>query len=156
MTFEEFFVKKKIDLSLLQQRDETLYAEFQSHYAQMGEKSFDHSKKFWFNRLRKDFLLVDTVPKEVKPTIVVQEQPVAAVKGADAEVSVPTKAVGFKPRFKAATTKTVESAPVEEPSKEENSAVEAKPTTSAPAGFKPRFKAGVTKAAETDTSNSSV
>lgn len=57
LTFEAFFEKKKIDLVALSNVNPALYAEFKLHYEQMGEKSFDHTKKFWFNRLRKDFQL---------------------------------------------------------------------------------------------------
>ena len=52
MTFEEFFAKKKIDLEALKQADPGLYDECRSHYEQMGEKSFDHTKKYRFNKLR--------------------------------------------------------------------------------------------------------
>ena len=58
-TFADFFAKKKIDLSALQKAEPQLYDEFASHYALMGEKSFDHSKKFWFNKLRKSYHLVE-------------------------------------------------------------------------------------------------
>ena len=57
LSFTEFFTKKKIDLKALQIGRPDLYQEFDRDYALMGEKSFDHSKKFWFNRLRKDYLL---------------------------------------------------------------------------------------------------
>jgi len=76
VTFEEFFEKKKIDLSLLQQDNEALYAEFENHFAQMGAKSFDHSKKFWFNKLRKDYHLVDKpVVQVVEKVAVVSDLP---------------------------------------------------------------------------------
>ncbi len=55
MTFEEFFVKKKIDLSSFKLAEPTLFEEFKLHYESMGAKSFDHSKKYWFNKLRKRF-----------------------------------------------------------------------------------------------------
>lgn len=53
MTFEEFFIKKKIDLDQLEIAEPALFEEFRFDFSQMGEKSFDHTKKFWFNRLRK-------------------------------------------------------------------------------------------------------
>ena len=52
MSFEEFFAKKKIDLHKLKTADASLFAELESHYEQMGEKSFDHTKKYWFNKWR--------------------------------------------------------------------------------------------------------
>lgn len=57
MTFEEFFIKKKIDLQKLQAEDNNLYKKLQDEYAQMGSKSFDHFYKFWFNKWRRSFLL---------------------------------------------------------------------------------------------------
>ena len=67
LTFEEFFVKKKIDLVLFQLADPALYSEFKNDYNQMGEKSFDHSKKFWFNKLRRTYRLKEEPkpPKEI-------------------------------------------------------------------------------------------
>ena len=52
MTFEEFFLKKKIDREALKLADPALHEEFRTHYAEMGSKSFDHTKKFLFNKLR--------------------------------------------------------------------------------------------------------
>lgn len=52
MTFEEFFAKKRIDLVQFEKAEPVLYHEFKNHFAAMGEKSFDHTKKFWFNKLR--------------------------------------------------------------------------------------------------------
>ncbi len=52
MTFEEFFLKKKVDMEVLKLSNPDLYEEFRTHYAEMGGKSFDHSKKFLFNKLR--------------------------------------------------------------------------------------------------------
>ena len=47
MTFEEFFsARKKIDLVALQKAEPSLFAEFETHFVQMGEKSFDHTKKY--------------------------------------------------------------------------------------------------------------
>jgi len=91
MTFEEFFIKKNIDLPALKAANPSLFEEFHLHFTIMGEKSFDHSKKFWFNRLRKDFKLPDLVhtPSDSIP------------------VAKPTD---FKARFKAAGTKAVEQA----------------------------------------------
>ena len=52
MTFEEFFKKKRIDLPALEKAEPALLSEFKTHFEQMGEKSFDHTKKYWFNKLR--------------------------------------------------------------------------------------------------------
>ncbi len=51
MTFEEFFKKKRIDLAALEQGEAALFSEFKTHFEQMGEKSYDHTKKYWFNKL---------------------------------------------------------------------------------------------------------
>lgn len=59
ITFEEFFKKKKIDLSQLRVAEPVLFAEFEQHYNQMGEKSFDHTKKYWFNPLRRKYHTID-------------------------------------------------------------------------------------------------
>ncbi|UZJ65360.1 hypothetical protein OKW96_03950 [Sphingobacterium sp. KU25419] len=145
MTFEEFFAKKKIDLTALQKADNSLYEEFKKHYVAMGAKSFDHTKKFWFNKLRKSYHLAETPidKKEVQQAIVKEQQSVKA--------EVTTTATGFKPRFKAPTiTKDI----IPEETETSNNRVE-KTSESAsdndvaakPAGFKPRFKAGVTKPA---------
>jgi len=161
-SFEEFFAKKRIDLPQLEADNRVLYAAFRDHYAQMGEKSFDHSKKFWFNRLRKTYLLKEIEPEKPVPE---QEEPPSAMDGdpqkTPAPISAPAaKPAGFKPRFKAtAVAKPIETKP------EETKAVEAKaeesaggsavpegkkteekqPAAAKPAGFKPRFRPGITK-----------
>lgn len=149
MTFEEFFIKKKIDLVQLRRAMPDLYAEFHEHYLKMGAKSFDHTKKYWFNRLRKDYLLPD---REELP---VDTKPVDQAPSAKAEKAVPktaaAKPVGFKPRFKAGGTTPV--AKTAEPKQEtaETPPTEDTPTPPAssqptkPIGFKPRFKPGITK-----------
>src|SRR3546814_16238396 len=53
MTVEEFFQKKKIDLTTLGAERPALLDEFKKHFEAMGEKSFDHNKKYWFNKLRR-------------------------------------------------------------------------------------------------------
>lgn len=65
MTFEEFFNKKRIDLGLMKDADPVLYSEFKNHFELMGEKSFDHTKKFWFNKLRHLYHLADPIKKAV-------------------------------------------------------------------------------------------
>lgn len=166
LSFEEFFHKKKIDLTALQASEPALYAEFSKHYAAMGEKSFDHTKKFWFNKLRKTYLISAgepaPIPEKMLATSDVPVQPVSEVE----PVALPNtiaKPAGFKPRFKAAATKTVspdQTKPAETISAEntaEPTSAATKPTTeesaapiSKPAGFKPRFKAGATKTVSTE------
>lgn len=97
LTFEDFFKKKKIDLQQLQQAEPAVYAEFNREYPLMGEKSFDHSKKYWFNNLRRTYPL----PEIVKPhpvlaeaisDIAVQGIAVAAAQNLDTGIE--------KPKFK--------------------------------------------------------
>ncbi len=94
LTFEDFFKKKKINLELLQQAEPALFAEFNQHYFLMGEKSFDHTKKYWFNNLRRTYPLV----QEIKPHAVqaeaisqmaVQGMAVAAAQNLDAAIERP-------------------------------------------------------------------
>jgi len=164
MTFEEFFKKKKIDLGQLKVAEPALFAEFESHYGQMGEKSFDHTKKYWFNNLRRLY----HTPEEVKVEKVKIENPLAEQTITESITerveAPPAPKVGFTPRFKAGATKpaeqTITEAPKEDsttasavvgvltnnPVTEDNSTA----TEEAPkpkVGFTPRFKAGVTKPA---------
>src|ERR1700744_956223 len=107
MTFEEFFQKKKISLVALEQGEPSLFSEFKIHFEQMGEKSFDHTKKYWFNKLRLRF----PVPVEIKVEKVAIANPLAEQTINETLSEMPTSAnVGFKPRFKAGATKPVESA----------------------------------------------
>jgi hypothetical protein len=140
MTFEEFFKKKRIDLAALQQGEPALFAEFKLHYGQMGEKSFDHTKKYWFNKIRLQYNLPPEVKTE-KPQIENQlaEQ---TVNESLSEMAAPAPKVGFTPRFKAA----VAAKPVEETPEEKKE--EVAPSTASKVGFTPRFKAGVNKPIE--------
>ncbi|WP_159632983.1 hypothetical protein [Sphingobacterium composti Ten et al. 2007 non Yoo et al. 2007] len=149
LTFEEFFIKKKIDLSALRKADESLFFEFKDHYAQMGEKSFDHSKKFWFNRLRKVHPLAEEAEVVKKETNVVLPADTKIPSKHQITTAAPTaKPAGFKPRFKAPIKTNVEEVISEQPNIDATEvAVSAKP-----AGFKPRFKAGVTKTPSTEES----
>ncbi|OAQ38930.1 hypothetical protein A5893_12900 [Pedobacter psychrophilus] len=143
MTFQEFFLKKKIDLEALQTDKPDLFLEFQEHYSLMGNKSFDHTKKYWFNNLRRDFPLSEekenNLKEAFKPKEILQETPIKSE-----EILNETKpATGFKPRFKASVVikseeKKEEAFPTETPS----------PTFLKPPPFKPRFKAGATKSVE--------
>src|ERR1700680_1402449 len=101
MTFEEFFKKKKIDLAVLEQAEPALFSEFKVQYDQMGEKSFDHTKKYWFNKLRRQFQLAPEVKTE-KPHIA---NPLAeqTITESLSETATPTPSpkLGFAPKFKA-------------------------------------------------------
>jgi hypothetical protein len=100
MTFEEFFAKKKIDLDQLKHAEPVLFDEFRFDYAQMGEKSFDHTKKYWFNKLRKIYHLRPKPKPEVKKPEI---NPLAS----QAEpLSSPTivEKPGYTPRFKPRVT----------------------------------------------------
>lgn len=67
MTFEEFLIKKKIDPVQLKNTEQALFSEFSSNFNEMGEKSFDHSKKFWFNKLRRANPLKEVPKPETIP-----------------------------------------------------------------------------------------
>jgi hypothetical protein len=140
MLFEEFFKKKKINLQTFEQAEPALFSEFKIHYEQMGEKSFDHTKKYWFNKLRLRF----PAPPEVKVEKVAIENPLAeqTITESLIESSFPPPNIGFKPKFKAGMTKPAE--PTPEESKQETPSATPPPNI----GFKPKFRAGVTKPAE--------
>src|ERR1700755_1501690 len=106
MTFEEFFKKKKISLVALEQGEPGLFSEFKIHYEQMGEKSFDHTKKYWFNKLRLRF----PAPVEVKAEKVIIENRLAeqTITESLVESSEPAPTIGFRPKFKAGVTKPTE------------------------------------------------
>ena len=101
MTFEEFFKKKRIDLVALERDEPALFSEFKIHYDQMGEKSFDHTKKYWFNKLRRQYQLAPEVKTE-KPHIA---NPLAeqTITESLIETAAPTPSpkLGFAPKFKA-------------------------------------------------------
>ncbi|WP_158825334.1 hypothetical protein [Mucilaginibacter lacusdianchii] len=159
MLFEEFFKKKKISLIALEQGEPALFSEFKEHYEQMGEKSFDHTKKYWFNKLRRLYPL----PPEVKAEKSRMENQVAEQTVADT-LTEPTPRdaapkLDFKPKFKAGTTapvKPAEDVPVENvpttpsaPTEQKATAENEAPVTPAPKlGFKPKFKAAPAKPVE--------
>src|SRR5690606_40128017 len=149
MTFEEFFAKKKIDLSQLQRGNRLLYDEFRQHYVQMGQKSFDHTKKFWFNKLRKQYALLEEEETTAKEQAVSTEMFETMSPDSAGRVGASSQPAGFKARFKAGATKAVE--PEKSPDAE-SKPVEPEVPFSKPAGFKPRFKAGATKAVEPEKS----
>ncbi|WP_345954525.1 hypothetical protein [Mucilaginibacter sp. PAMB04168] len=139
MLFEEFFKKKKINLDALQQGDLGLFSEFKEHYEQMGEKSFDHTKKFWFNKLRRQYPL----PPEVKTEKLRAENQIAEQTVSDTltEPSPRNEApkLGFKPKFK--TTETSTAAPAT-PNPVENNTVDDMASVPSPKpAYVPRFQA---------------
>jgi hypothetical protein len=140
MTFEEFFKKKRIDLIALEKGEPALLFEFKTHFEQMGEKSFDHTKKYWFNKLRLQYHLAPEIKTE-KPHIENQLAEQTITDSLTEAATTPPK-VGFTPRFKA----PVAAKPVEETTsaEEDKEAVSSAPKP----GFTPRFKPGMTKPAE--------
>ncbi|TKC00140.1 hypothetical protein [Pedobacter cryophilus] len=135
MSFEEFFFKKKIDLIALAATKPDLFLEFKEHYALMGEKSFDHTKKYWFNQLRLSHKLSEEDEVQLKAALFPAKE-VIANKQEQTEITTVTKAPGFKPRFKAPTTSS--HPPVEKALEEPFETTEIPVTVT---GFKPRFKA---------------
>ncbi len=86
MNFETFFTTKKINIDVIQNVNVALYQKLFNHYQEMGEKSFDYSNKFIFNKLRHLYPLSDK-------TITIEQ--------ADKETTQ-TK-VAYTPRFKSGT-----------------------------------------------------
>lgn len=144
MTFDEFFKKKRIDLTALQQAEPVLFSEFKAHFEQMGEKSFDHTKKYWFNKIRRQFPLAAEV-KTDKPHIAnpIAEQTITESL-TDIASATQSPKVGFVPRFKApgiptsAVDDRKEGVPPDTHITGSPAPVE--PAASKPAGFVPRFK----------------
>jgi hypothetical protein len=146
MTFEEFFNKKRIDLAALEHDEPALFSEFKIHYDQMGEKSFDHTKKYWFNKIRRQFPLAI----EVKTERAHIANPLAeqTINESLTETGTPPSLpkLGFVPKFKAgnipkpvageddkkeglSNTSLAEKTPLEQPGEKD----EAKPA------YRPRF-----------------
>jgi hypothetical protein len=124
-----------------------LFAEFEKHFVQMGEKSFDHTKKYWFNKLRLQYHLAP----EQKPEKMHLENKLAEQTIVETLTdTIPAPSVGFKPRFKAGmaakSTETPEGK-VETPAVETTPAAETKEQpaetaseiTAPKPAFKPRF-----------------
>ena len=103
----------------------------------MGAKSFDHSKKFWFNKLRRLYHIVEE-PKAEKTKIEINQ---IASQAEPLSSPVPESKTGFTSRFEAKSDFSEEdTASAEIPSiKESEIESNAKPT------FKPRFKPQLTK-----------
>jgi hypothetical protein len=113
MTFEEFFNKKRIDLVALKAGEPGLFAEFEKHFTQMGEKSFDHTKKYWFNKLRLQYHLAP----EQKPEKMHLENKLAEQTIVETLTdTIPAPSVGFKPIFKAGMgAKPAETSDIKDP-----------------------------------------
>ena len=152
MTFEEFLIKKKIDPVQLKNTEQALFSEFNSHFNEMGEKSFDHSKKFWFNKLRRAYHLIEVpkaepitlsspisipdLPENIPVTNEIKEVVV------DGKITAPKPA--FKPRFKANIIATIQEQPTDPGSSTAAETVETAADTEKPKpAYKPRFKAGI-------------
>ena len=133
MTFEEFFKKKRIDLAALQKAEPVLFSEFKTHFEQMGEKSFDHTKKYWFNKVRRQFLL----PPEIKTEKVHIENSLAEQTVTEnltgAVQSSPSPKLAFVPRFKAANMSRPEDKKENSGNSPANENLDGKPA------YKPRF-----------------
>ena len=144
MTFEEFFLKKKIDLDFFEQGKPDVFAEFVAHYEVMNEKSFDHTKKYWFNNLRIEFPLSEEKELQLKEAFKprIETVPVSeTIEATAVESSTTIKAPAFKSRFKALITSAVK--PIEDEVIKSTEA-EGLAETPKPDGFKPRFKASLT------------
>jgi hypothetical protein len=156
LTFDEFFKKKRVDLIALEKAEPALFSEFKIHYEQMGEKSFDHTKKYWFNKSRRQYPLAPEVKTE-KPQIAnpIAEQTITESLTATVPATPSSPKVGFTPKFRAANM----AKPVVEDKKEESPAATGEPVAppaevapAKPAGFVPRFKMKPKADAEESTS----
>ena len=136
MTFEEFFIKKRIDLPALEKAEPSLFSEFNTHFNQMGEKSFDHTKKYWFNKLRRQYHLAPEIkPEKLHIPNPLAEQTIAESLG-ETVAAKHAPNMGFVPKFKASN--------LPKPAEEEKAfSTEETPAEKpvAKIGFVPRFKA---------------
>lgn len=143
MTFEEFLIKKKIDPDRLQNADQDFFNEFKSHFNQMGEKSFDHSKKFWFNKLRRANPLAEVEKQAealVKQIETSGKQTEALEVSSDKHKSPSVtleKSTEVQEKQAVATGKQTEALEV----KSDNHKSPSPSTETAKPAFKPRFKA---------------
>jgi len=154
MTFEEFLIKKKIDPVQLKNTEQALFSEFSSHFKEMGEKSFDHSKKFWFNKLRRANPLRE-VPKPETITIAtpISQTDIPVNTSPSKEDQINKEVVGgettnpkpaFKSRFKANIIAPSQEKLIETESSIPAVAVEKTEDSEKPKpAYKPRFKAAI-------------
>ncbi|HXH99913.1 MAG TPA: hypothetical protein VNI52_06570 [Sphingobacteriaceae bacterium] len=131
MTFEEFFSKKKIDLDQLKNAEPVLFEEFRFDYSLMGNKSFDHTKKYWFNKLRRLYHL----KQEPKPEFQRPELNALATQAEPLSSLTIDEKPGYTPRFKPG----METKPKTDNAGEKEISVTPKPA------YKPRFNAGAIK-----------
>lgn len=160
LTFEEYLRKKKIDLSAFRQGEQKLFNEFATHYTEMGEKSFDYTKKYLFNKLRRQYQLAPEV-KADKPHVEnkLAEQTVIDSLSAPAEnitpleeTLAPPAKMGFKPKFKAASMHKPAVKTEEPKAKDDETAPSVSEQVAKPSlGFKPKFKSAVTNKTEEKT-----
>jgi hypothetical protein len=118
MTFEEFLIKKKIDPVQLKNVEQAFFDEFKRLFIEMGEKSFDHSKKFWFNKLRRANPLPEDVKVESKieesrntipeQNIALSSLPENGDKTVNQQEESEKPKPAFKPRFKANMVSTAQ------------------------------------------------
>jgi len=143
MTFEEFFIKKRIDLPALQKAEPSLFSEFKTHFSQMGEKSFDHTKKYWFNKLRRLYHLAPEIKPEKLHILNPLAEQTIAESLSETIAPKPELKIGFVPRFKAANMPkpAAEQQKIEEKPTVPDESVPEKPleTPSAKSAYKPRF-----------------
>ena len=134
MTFEEFLIRKKIDPVLFKTAEQPLFYEFESHFGQMGEKSFDHSKKFWFNKLRRAYHLKEEAKPAREEAVTLKLPSATQEQKASPALSEPVnqEKPAYLPRFNAAAAQK-EILPVQ------------KTEADAQPAYKPRFKPGLTK-----------
>src|SRR5690606_15244827 len=112
-----------------------------------------HTKKFWFNKLRKQYGLLEeeeTAAKDEAVSAEIIKEAVSKPAPADATAAASSKPAGFKPRFRAGATKTPATESAKEvldtpkaaepapPTSETPAAAPAAAASSKPAGFKPQ------------------
>jgi len=154
MTFEEFFKKKKIDLVALEEGNAGLFSEFKTHFEQMGDKSFDHSKKYWFNKLRRQYPLAPEVKVEKPATPMPSAESTPSETLTETVTPPPAPKMGFVPKFRAGNMPKptaspeerkddpVITAPETEQTPPENLTETAATQPVAKMGFVPKFRAG--------------
>jgi hypothetical protein len=148
MTFEEFFKKKRIDLDALQKAEPALFSEFKSHFEQMGEKSFDHTKKYWFNKTRRQFPLAPEVKTEKQHIANPLAEQTVTESLTETTAAAPSPKLGFAPKFRAGNmpkpavnADDKKDEPSDQPEAENAPASQpAENTEAKPAAYQPRFK----------------
>jgi len=149
MTFEEFFKKKRIDLAALETGEPALFSEFKAHYEQMGEKSFDHTKKYWFNKIRRQFPLAPEVKTEKAHIANPMAEQTVTESLTETPATAPVAKIGFVPKFRAGNMPQPATAPEDKKREPVNQPAGENPSTesvAAPApspkiGFVPKFRA---------------